>query len=312
MKRPRHSAWTVMVFLGVSLVLSFPALAQYHSADTNTDQQISLSELLRVIQFFNSDGYHCEAGTEDGYAPDSGDTTCSPHDSDYAPQDWQVNLSELLRSIQFFNSGGYHGDCGTEDDFAPGSGTLVDCAAEAVACPADAFFGQQAISTTETMTRVFSSQGTAYRVYDDFSGLSESIGKVEWFGFEDDGGSYGPCDRGANTFYLGFFQDNGGVPGTEIYSETVTATREDTGLVYSFYIGDYPLHRYSATLSTPVTAASGWFTVQSTYEGQECYFLPCNSFSGNSSGLLSSGSSFSSIPFDIAFCFSPAGVKRAG
>jgi hypothetical protein len=26
-------------------------------------------ELTRLIQFFNSRGYHCQAGTEDGYAP---------------------------------------------------------------------------------------------------------------------------------------------------------------------------------------------------------------------------------------------------
>ncbi|HPO14653.1 MAG TPA: hypothetical protein PLI09_14525 [Candidatus Hydrogenedentes bacterium] len=94
-----------------------------HSADSNGDGLISLSELLRVIQFFNSDGFHCEAGTEDGYAPGPGDTSCAPYDSDYNAQDWHISLSELLRVIQFFNSGGYHycpGE-GTEDEFCPGS-----------------------------------------------------------------------------------------------------------------------------------------------------------------------------------------------
>nr|HPO16134.1 hypothetical protein [Candidatus Hydrogenedentota bacterium] len=93
-----------------------------HSADQDGNGQISLSELLRVIQFFNSDGYHCEAGTEDGYAPGQGDTSCMPHASDYNAQDWYINLSELLRLIQFFNSGGYHycPDEGTEDGFCPG------------------------------------------------------------------------------------------------------------------------------------------------------------------------------------------------
>jgi len=93
-----------------------------HSADPNGDGLINLSELLRVIQFFNSSGYHCQAGTEDDYAPGPGDTSCAPHDSDYNPQDWFISLSELLRIIQFFNSGGYHycpGE-GTEDGFCPG------------------------------------------------------------------------------------------------------------------------------------------------------------------------------------------------
>jgi len=41
----------------------------YHSADRDQDHKISLSELLRMIQFYNLDGLHCAPGTEDGYAP---------------------------------------------------------------------------------------------------------------------------------------------------------------------------------------------------------------------------------------------------
>ncbi|HPO15120.1 MAG TPA: M4 family metallopeptidase [Candidatus Hydrogenedentes bacterium] len=93
-----------------------------HSADPNGDHTISLSELLRIIQFFNSNGFHCQAGSEDGYAPGPGDTACAPHDSDYNAQDWHISLSELLRIIQFFNSGGYHYCPGedTEDGYCPG------------------------------------------------------------------------------------------------------------------------------------------------------------------------------------------------
>lgn len=92
----------------------------YHSADTTQDRAINLTELLRVIQFFNSQGYYCQAGTEDGYGPGpGGDQNCRPHDSDYAPQDWMINLTELLRLIQFFNMGGYYACPGenTEDGF---------------------------------------------------------------------------------------------------------------------------------------------------------------------------------------------------
>ncbi|MCC6143376.1 MAG: hypothetical protein IT368_06185, partial [Candidatus Hydrogenedentes bacterium] len=97
-----------------------------HTSDYNApDRGISLSELLRLIQFFNSGGYHCDNFGEDGYAVAPGDTGCTPHDSDYNPQNWLISLSELLRLIQFFNSGGYHFECGTEDGFAPGLG--VDC-----------------------------------------------------------------------------------------------------------------------------------------------------------------------------------------
>ena len=93
------------------------------SADQDADGFITLSELLRTIQFYNSAGLHCASGTEDGYAPGPGaDTTCRANTSDYAPLDWVISLSELLRVIQFYNSGGYH-SCpsdGTEDGFCPG------------------------------------------------------------------------------------------------------------------------------------------------------------------------------------------------
>ena len=104
------------------VVFTLDGTPGHHTGDQNGDNEIDLSELLRVIQFFNSAGYHCESGTEDDYAPGPGDTaSCLPHASDYNPQDWEVNLSELLRIVQFFNSGGYHASPEGEDGFCPGS-----------------------------------------------------------------------------------------------------------------------------------------------------------------------------------------------
>ncbi len=116
--------------IALATCLMVPSTAQVHSADTTIDNTISLSELLRVIQFFNSGGYHCAnppESTEDGYAPSPNGTNCAPHASDYNPQDWTVSLSELLRLIQFFNSPGYHSDCASEDSFAPGPGAHEPC-----------------------------------------------------------------------------------------------------------------------------------------------------------------------------------------
>jgi len=91
-----------------------------HSADQNGDGKISLVELLRVIQFFNSAGFHCADGTEDGYNPGpNGEKTCRPHASDYNPRNWEIGLTELLRLIQFFNSGGYHKCEDSEDGYCP-------------------------------------------------------------------------------------------------------------------------------------------------------------------------------------------------
>ncbi len=92
-----------------------------HTADQNGDYRIRLTELLRLIQFYNAGAFHCEPGTEDGYAPLSGGQTCARHDSDYNPWDWQIALVELLRLIQLYNSGGYHSCPEGEDGFCPGA-----------------------------------------------------------------------------------------------------------------------------------------------------------------------------------------------
>ncbi len=85
-------------------------------ADYNGDWRIDLSEMLRLIQFYNSPGYYCRINTEDGYAPGIGtEHDCVPTSADYAPQDWRINLSELLRYIQFYNVGGYERNEDTAD-----------------------------------------------------------------------------------------------------------------------------------------------------------------------------------------------------
>ncbi len=94
-----------------------------HSCDTNGNWRIELIELLRVIQFYNSGGYSCKQGTEDGYAPlPDGPRNCTNHSADFNPPDFKINLNEILRVIQLFNSFGgyYHLDPTTEDGFAPG------------------------------------------------------------------------------------------------------------------------------------------------------------------------------------------------
>jgi hypothetical protein len=93
--------------------------AQFHHADTDDDGVVQLSELLRVLQFFQFDLLHCDAGTEDGYAPGSGSQECTPYHADFDPQNWALELTELLRVIQLYNAGGYFSSPQTADGFAP-------------------------------------------------------------------------------------------------------------------------------------------------------------------------------------------------
>ncbi len=117
-----HNLSGLSVFREGGIVFTDKDSVTYHSADHDSLKfNISLSELLRVIQIYTTGEYHCASGTEDGYTPGKGgNQTCRPHDSDYSPQDWRIGLNELLRTIQFYNSAGYHTDMNSEDGFAPG------------------------------------------------------------------------------------------------------------------------------------------------------------------------------------------------
>lgn len=91
-----------------------------HDADRFGTWEIGLRDLLRVIQMFNSPGYWCGEGTEDGYAVEpGGGRACRLHHSDYQGQEWHINLSEVLRMIQLFNADGYTRNVFSEDTFEP-------------------------------------------------------------------------------------------------------------------------------------------------------------------------------------------------
>ena len=87
-----------------------------HSADTNSDGQIGLSEVLRVVQLHNADAYQCDtAKSEDGFLPGAGSESCDPHDSDFLQADFVISLSELLRVIALYN-GPFYESCSTSED----------------------------------------------------------------------------------------------------------------------------------------------------------------------------------------------------
>lgn len=91
----------------------------FHDADQNGDRRFNLSELIRIIQLYNSGGLHCEPGSEDGYAPGPGLQDCVRHNADYIDPVFSISLSEVLRIIQLYNTGGYARDVLSEDSFLP-------------------------------------------------------------------------------------------------------------------------------------------------------------------------------------------------
>lgn len=94
-----------------------------HTADADCDGSFSLSEVLRLVQFYNAGAHHCGAAETGGYAAGPGAQDCPHHMSDYQPPDWRISLSELLRQVQIFQAGSYHAcvESASEDGFCPGS-----------------------------------------------------------------------------------------------------------------------------------------------------------------------------------------------
>jgi hypothetical protein len=123
---------------GISQVMATPdpltlsEATAFHSADTDSDFRINLSELLRVIELYNTregttrtGGYRNDGTTNDGFAPDASGSATSFHLAD-TDRDSRINLSELLRVIELYNTrsgttrtGAYRIDESTTDGFAP-------------------------------------------------------------------------------------------------------------------------------------------------------------------------------------------------
>jgi len=93
-----------------------------HSADADSSGDLSLSEVLRVVQLYNAPRFRCDPDSEDGFGLTEGGADCLHHSADYDPQDWNIGLGELLRVIQLFSVGQYAADPFAEDGFAPGTG----------------------------------------------------------------------------------------------------------------------------------------------------------------------------------------------
>ncbi len=135
--------------------------------------------------------------------------------------------------------------------------------------------------------------------WDEFSSVSEPICDVHWWGFEADVGS-GPCVRSADTFTVEIKADDGGVPGATVWTYLVTATKVDTGLLYT---GTHPLYYYSADLLPCSTLDAGWISIRGR-ESTVCFFAWATSAIGNDAHMYwdNGGGAYVQESDDLAFC----------
>ncbi len=147
---------------------------------------------------------------------------------------------------------------------------------------------------------------------DNFTHVAGTITALRFWGFDLDrvGNAWVECEEFDNTFSITFYSDYGGVPDAPVCSETVTATRTPTGLLFGNEDGPAELNQYDATLTTPCVLTNGWVSIVGLGD-QECWFLWMNSFEGD---LIShcTGCQVPEGP-DLAVCMmgTPAGVTGA-
>lgn len=137
-----------------------------------------------------------------------------------------------------------------------------------------------------------------FRAYDDFSGVTEDIRSVEWWGciLEWNGLVWIPCNEDPKSFEVAFYQDNAGAVGTLVTSHTVSVNPVNTGI--TTFWGDI-IYRFNVELPAPISGLStGWVSVYGNPAGS-CIFLWLNSYQGNVK-MYQDGAGF--IPNDEAYC----------
>ncbi len=134
------------------------------------------------------------------------------------------------------------------------------------ACELGSLFGQGPHAPSANWTApTANSPGATDYPFEYFSGITEPIGTVTWWGYtaREESGLWSACIAQPQTAQITFWADDGGEPGElQFYSETLTPVKVSTGVNYSLPGAFVILQRYQATLSTPVSLASGWIRIQ--------------------------------------------------
>jgi hypothetical protein len=137
-----------------------------------------------------------------------------------------------------------------------------------------------------------------YTVFENYAGVFGTIEEVHFWGL-DLICCWSECDEDPADFEIAFYQDAGGIPGTQVGLYNVTISPVPVAL----FGGAYTQKAYVATLTPPMVLSSGWFSIKNTtIDG--CSFLWQNSFFGTDGNSLQyDGITYGQTYEDLAFCF---------
>ena len=167
-------------------------------------------------------------------------------------------------------------------------------------CPAETLYGQ-----TPQRGAYASGETAGYVVFDNFNGMTQKIGGVEWWGLRLRAGasSWTACPSETPfEFKITLYGDNDGRPGSEVGSYVVTPAVTDA-TVYS-YLSDM-LHFSTGQLAPCYFLENGWISIESLPTPDGCVFLWMTSPEGDSIAFQDHLGVLSDAGTDMAFCLMP-------
>jgi len=174
-------------------------------------------------------------------------------------------------------------------------------------CPENTLFGQLAHGPDEGWSFANADEAGPYLVQENFSGVIGDICDLHWWGINawNDGVDWFACVKSPDQYYVKFYTDAGGAPGTEVCSYTLTPTKTDTGILYA---STYPMYEYDTTLSSCCALTDGWVSIQGVDAGQDCWFLWASSSEGDNESLQNG----TGTGFDRGMCLTGASGEQYG
>ncbi len=170
-------------------------------------------------------------------------------------------------------------------------------------CPSNAIFNQPPVNFNNAMQ---SDEGIVdshqWKSAENFSGLTEEIGGITFWGVMSDGQTTNCYTPGPQDFRIEFFQDQNSSIGALVQTFNVTVTPVETG---DTILATLPVLRYDVTFPSSFSLSNGWVLVyKKNPTNYPCVFSWLNTAQGDSKFAASlNGSPMMYFTFgNLAFC----------
>ncbi len=170
-------------------------------------------------------------------------------------------------------------------------------------CPLGTMFSQPVMPPEGVWSAGVSDIGNTdlLKRYEKFTDVADDIlGALVWgIRAYHDGSAWSECSETPMPLEVQFWTDVAGAPGTMSYGETIQVTPVATSMLYS----GFTLYEFEMTLTTPVSMAAGWVSVQGVGSVPTCWFLWMNASSGlDATHILETLGTPATVEYDNSLC----------